>query len=92
MTTFLKPKKKQKVKVKADKRRTEFHYLLASVEDGLNSTSINPPSAYDFVELVARNYVRHEGKLLDLMYAYDAGDRDSTLGYLYIGKWNGGRV
>ena len=71
-----------------DNKPIVFKYYL-DVSLGVSSAfNIHPPSKFNYIELICKNY-NNGGR--DLMFAYnDASNRSD--GTLYIGHWNNGTV
>ena len=72
-----------------DNKPIEFKYYLDVSCLGVSSAfNIHPPSKFNYIELICKNY-NNGGR--DLMFAYnDASNRSD--GTLYIGHWNNGTV
>ena len=71
-----------------DNKPIEFKYYL-DVSLGVSSAfNIHPPSKFNYIELICKNY-NNGGR--DLMFAYnDPSNRNN--GTLFIGFWNNGTV
>ena len=69
-----------------DNKPIEFKYYLDASLGVSPAFNIHPPSKFNYIELICKNY-NNGGR--DLMFAYnDASNRSD--GILFIGFWNSG--